>query len=118
MPSVPLHTGFNGEKTNPSESEYAMTLCVLASSPGHSRVFNVTNFLRVTLKTREWPGDEASVSHEILVNDNSFHWNSLSSTINTESSGVKIQKVYMYMYMYTCMCMYMYSVCVMSVRFH
>ena len=32
----------------------------LASSPGHSRLFNVAPpFLRATLKRREWPGDEA-----------------------------------------------------------
>ena len=30
---------------------------MVASSPGHSHVFNIT---RVTLKTWEWPGDEAS----------------------------------------------------------
>ena len=54
----------------------------LASSPGHSRVFNVTRrnlprpqatpafsmlhaekFLRAILKTREWPGDEAKPYH-------------------------------------------------------
>ncbi len=33
-----------------------------SSSPGHSNVFNATrnSFLHVTLKTWEWPGDEAS----------------------------------------------------------
>jgi hypothetical protein len=49
-------------------------VCVVASSPGHSHVFNVTRrkgkkgFLRVTLKTWEWPGDEA-----ICVADNEHH---------------------------------------------
>ena len=37
------------------------TLLILALSPGHSHVFNVTPpFLRVTLKTWEWPGDKAT----------------------------------------------------------
>jgi hypothetical protein len=52
----------NCDDLNP-KGKYASTcLLLLASSPGHSHDFNVTlrpPFLRVALKTWEWPGDEA-----------------------------------------------------------
>ena len=53
------------------------TIIYIALSPGHSQFFNVTRrkvflrvtlkFLRVTLKNWEWPGDEATIHVQALL---------------------------------------------------
>ena len=61
-------TIFNMPRVCPPPLKLVLDMCSLlnnvyvASSPGHSHLFNVAPFLRATLKMWEWPGDEAIIN--------------------------------------------------------